>query len=65
MKVKKQDLRDAIELAVEYECTSTDCIIYRATSIITNFISNDKDEIENFKKLVVSYLTKDTNIEVI
>lgn len=65
MKVKKQDLRDAVESAVEYECESTDDIIYRATTIITSFICNDKDEIDNFKKLIIASLNKDTNIEVI
>lgn len=65
MKVSERDLIDAVEEAVKHNCYDIDSVIYVAARIIVKFMKNDKEEIEQFKRLVLTFLSKDTNIEVV
>ena len=65
MKVSERDLIEAVEEAMKHDCEDIDSVIYAGARMIVKFMRNDKQEIERFKRLVISFLSKDTNIEVV
>lgn len=65
MKVSERDLREAVEQAIQHEFEDGREVMHRASKIIISFIKNDFTEIEAFKRLTITFLTKDTNIEVV